>query len=102
MRKWLFIPMPRSVSIIHIPSIAQCCSGWGEHPPASRVVVSVACCPKFKYTEKVDEGSLCLSSVSLLAVRLAGLDLLAGLLDLLEDGVEVEVILGDNFGGLGL
>jgi hypothetical protein len=38
----------------------------------------------------------------LLSVGLARLDLLAGLLDLLQDGIVVERVGGDNLGGLGL
>jgi hypothetical protein len=37
-----------------------------------------------------------------LAISLPRLDLLARLLDLLEDGVVVERLCGDNLGGLGL
>jgi hypothetical protein len=71
--------------------------------PASIVVVSIACCPKFKrYEKRIAAENLCWRGVFLLAVRLAGLDLLAGLLNLLEDSVESERVCSDNFGGLGL
>jgi hypothetical protein len=39
--------------------------------------------------------------LTLQAVGLARLDLLAGLLDLLEDGLVVERLCGDDFSGLG-
>ena len=39
--------------------------------------------------------------LALQTIGLARLDLLAGLLDLLEDGLVVERLCGDDFGGLG-
>jgi hypothetical protein len=53
-----------------------------------------------KCRKKVDD--VFRSDLPFLSVGLARLDLLAGLLDLLQDGLVVERLCGDNLGGLGL
>jgi hypothetical protein len=56
------------------------------------------CCRKFDAAC----SDMCRLDLPLLSVGLAGLDLLASLLDLLQDGVVVERLCGDDLGGLGL
>lgn len=76
----------------------MCCGG-----SLKPVLNAPAILPKTMYQKR----PLFLSSsirldIPRLTICLAGLDFLAGLLDLLENSIVVERVLGDNLGSLGL